>query len=92
MDKLSTNQGCIGCRRSTWGDADVNSRVPFYERLESLHRSTRELPRLTYWPAIAAIIDRMLMTALDTNRPIEEVVHAAAIEMRGLQRPAVSLH
>jgi multiple sugar transport system substrate-binding protein len=30
MDKLTTTSGAIGCRRSTWNDAEVNAAIPFY--------------------------------------------------------------
>ena len=41
MDKLTTTCGAIGCRRSTWCDAEVNRPIPFYRRMEKLHRRPR---------------------------------------------------
>ena len=61
MDKLLTLEGAIGCRKSTWRDADVNRVVPFYHRLESLHEGARELPRMANWAQLAAGIDRIVM-------------------------------
>ncbi len=44
MDKLTTLEGAIGVRRSTWGDEEVNRLIPFYHRLDALHEHARELP------------------------------------------------
>ncbi len=45
MDRLTTLEGAIGTRISTWHDDEVNARIPFFHRLEDLHRDARELPR-----------------------------------------------
>jgi multiple sugar transport system substrate-binding protein len=60
MDRLLTKEGAIGCRKSMWQDADVNRTIPFYSRLDALHTCARELPRLSEWPRIAAIIDELV--------------------------------
>ena len=41
MDKLTTLEGAIGCRLSTWSDAEVNQTIPFYHRLAELHQYAR---------------------------------------------------
>ncbi len=69
MDKLLTLEGAIGCRKSTWADADVNRTVPFYHKLAALHAGAREMPRLAGWQSIAAIIDGAVTAALDTDTP-----------------------
>lgn len=68
MDKLLTLEGAIGCRKSTWSDHDVNSAIPFYHALEGLHKSARELPRLSSWARIAAVLDDTIQQALRTDR------------------------
>ncbi|EQD29360.1 hypothetical protein B2A_14512 [mine drainage metagenome] len=69
MDKITTLEGAIGVRRSTWADAEVNRLVPFYHELDTLHAHARELaphPRLA---DIAHAIDALLARALDTDEP-----------------------
>lgn len=74
MDKLLTLEGAIGCRKSTWGDADVNATIPFYHKMESLHRVARELPRLSEWAKIAAVIDELVLAVINTEQPVAELV------------------
>jgi multiple sugar transport system substrate-binding protein len=77
MDRLLTLEGGIGCRKSTWRDAEVNSVVPFFHCLESLHADARELPRLTNWSDLAAVIDRMVLDAIDSEEPTAAIVQRA---------------
>ncbi len=77
MDKLLTLEGGIGCRRSTWTDADVNRTIPFYQRMEALHACARELPRMPDWPRIAEIIDRMVIAAIDSPEPVANILASA---------------
>lgn len=81
-DRLLTLEGGIGCRKSTWRDAEVNRAVPYYHRLEELHRNARTLPRKARWAELAAVIDRMVVDVISTNRPIEEIQQQAQREIR----------
>ena len=38
MDKLTTLEGAIGVRRSTWADPEINRLIPFFHKLEELQR------------------------------------------------------
>ena len=76
-DKLRTLGGVIGCRRSTWADPDVNRAIPFYREMAALHAHARELPRLTNWVDLSAIIDRMVLATITTSEPIEAIVREA---------------
>jgi multiple sugar transport system substrate-binding protein len=77
MDKLMTLAGGIGCRKSTWADAQVNAAIPFYHVLEALHEGARELPRLRRWSQLAEIIDRMVLDVIDTEESIANIVREA---------------
>jgi len=77
MDKLLTDEGAIGCRRSTWNDGEVTARVPLYTKLEELHSMARELPRRADWPEIAAKIDRVVLDVIDTVEPVDVIVRRA---------------
>lgn len=77
MDKLLTLQGGIGCRKSTWSDAEVNARIPFYHCLEELHQEARELPRRSNWSQLAAVMDGMLLDAINTANPTLDILERA---------------
>jgi multiple sugar transport system substrate-binding protein len=77
MDKLLTLEGGIGCRRSTWSNAEVNAVIPFYKELEVLHQGARELPRLKNWSQLAEVIDRMVLDAIDDQQPTAAIIKRA---------------
>jgi multiple sugar transport system substrate-binding protein len=92
MDKLLTLHGGIGCRKSTWSDPEVNSRIPFYHCLEQLHEEARELPRRRNWAQLSAVIDRTLLDAINTTEPTAEILERAQqladkLNVQGVQRP-----
>ncbi|MGB6430280.1 MAG: extracellular solute-binding protein [Candidatus Acidiferrales bacterium] len=87
MDKLLTLEGAVGCRKSTWGDADVNRMVPFYNRLDDLHAHARELPRLVEWPEIASVIDRMIVKATGTRDSAQKIAGEAQRELNHVSSP-----
>lgn len=74
MDKVTTQEGAIGCRRSTWADAEVNETVPFYHKLDDLHARARALPRTTGLPRQAEILDQMIKHAIETDRPSGDLI------------------
>lgn len=76
-DKRRTLDGVIGCRKSTWTDEEVNRTIPFYGQMEALHAHARELPRLTRWVELSAVVDRMVLKAINTGEPIESIVREA---------------
>jgi multiple sugar transport system substrate-binding protein len=80
MDKITTLNGGIGCRLSTWHDPDVNAMIPFYNQLEVLHRHTRELPRSRELPKLIHIIDNAVQSALNTREATESILRRAQEE------------
>lgn len=66
-DKLLTNEGGIGCRKSTWNDAEINKTIPFYHKLEMLHENALTLPQTPVWPKVAALIDEMVLEAIESH-------------------------
>ena len=77
MDKLTTQAGAIGCRRSTWSDAEVNAAIPFYWKIGQLHANAREIPRRADWPRIAGIIDGLITKTVTSPAPVEELLRVA---------------
>lgn len=82
MDLLTSTSGAIGCRRSTWQDPELNANIPFYHRLEELHRNAREIPLRADWPRIAAVIDELVTAAVRTSTPIPELLAQADAAFR----------
>ena len=81
MDKLLTLEGGLGCRRSTWSDTEVNAVIPFYHCLEGLHETARELPRLRNWAELAAVIDQMVLEAINGEEPTPTIIRRAQIRV-----------
>jgi multiple sugar transport system substrate-binding protein len=77
MDKLTTIEGAIGVRRSTWADAEVNGLIPFFHELEALHEHARELPAHPRLADIAHVIDDLLARATATSLPLEPLLREA---------------
>ena len=86
MDKLLTLEGGIGCRKSTWSDEEVNARIPFYHCLEELHEEARELPCRSDWSRLAAVIDAMVLDALDTEETTAEILQRAQQRANSVSR------
>lgn len=76
-DKLLTLEGGIGCRISTWKDAEINNVVPYYHKLAQLHECAKTLPQKSNWAAIAALIDEMVLAVLHTDEAVAEIVSIA---------------
>ena len=77
MDLLTTTEGGIGVRRSTWADPAVNRSVPFYHELDGLHAVARTLPRHPRLSEIAAAIDAMMTQAVTTDAPTASLLATA---------------
>jgi len=80
-DKLLTLEGGIGCRKSTWIDAEVNNVVPYYHKLEELHKNTRALPKLAHWPKVADVIDQLVLEVINTEKDIEDILNEAQLNL-----------
>jgi multiple sugar transport system substrate-binding protein len=74
MDRVTTLSGAIGCRKSTWTDAEVNCKIPFYHRLDVLHQRTREVPKRNDWAQIAHKIDALVTSTITTTIPVRQLL------------------
>ena len=68
MDRLTTTEGAIGVRRSTWNDPDIVARMPYYGRLDWLHDHAREMPVTRDLARISHIVDDLITVAVTTDR------------------------
>lgn len=75
-DKLLTNEGGIGCRKSTWNDSDINKTIPYYHKLSMLHENALTLPQTPVWPKVAELIDQMVLKAINGKIPSKELLEA----------------
>jgi multiple sugar transport system substrate-binding protein len=84
MDKLTTMEGAIGVRRSTWADPDVNRVVPYYHKLDSLHARARELPLHPRLADISHVVDDLLGRAVASDIPSSTLLEEAQRRVEGL--------
>lgn len=77
MDKLTTMEGAIGVRRSSWTDPDINAMVPYYHRLQWLHDHAREMPMTRHLSAISHVVDDMLGKAMTSDTPTRALLTEA---------------
>ncbi len=85
MDKLTTLEGGIGCRRSTWDDAEVNQAIPFYHQLAHLHQYARELPRSRELPRLVHVIDSAIQRALSSDEPSASILRQAQAQVSAIK-------
>ena len=86
MDKIVTDEGAIGVRRSTWAHPDVNRLIPYYHTLDDLHAQARALPIHPELSAISHVIDEMMGEAVTTDRPSAELLAVAQRRIEELVR------
>jgi multiple sugar transport system substrate-binding protein len=76
-DKLTTLNGAVGVRLSTWNDPEVIERVPIYAQLEQLSAAARTMPFCEDLPKLAEIVDQVTIEALTTNESSEAILTRA---------------
>lgn len=84
MDRLTTIEGAIGTRRSTWSDRRINAQIPYYGKLAMLHERARQMPRRADLAAFAEIVDAMLSRALATAIPTRQLLREAQHSIEGV--------
>jgi len=77
MDRLTTTEGAIGVRKSTWADPEINAQLPYYHRLEWLHEHAREMPVTPDLARISHIVDDLMTEAGTGDRPTADLLAAA---------------
>ncbi len=77
MDRITTLEGAIGTRQSTWTDTEINHQIPYYHSLEALHAQARELPRHPRLADISHVIDAMIATAITTDEASDNLLAGA---------------
>jgi len=83
MDRLTSLNGAVGVRLSTWRDAEVVGEIPLYNALEQLSATARTLPFCEDLPKLAEIINRVTIEALSSDERSEAILaraQASALE------------
>jgi len=80
-DKLLTLEGGIGCRISTWNDQEINKVIPYYHKLEMLHKEAKSLPQKSNWAQIASLIDEAVLKAMNTDIPSSILLQEAQLKI-----------
>ena len=86
MDKVTTLEGAIGVRRSTWADPEVNNLVPYYHKLDVLHARARELPLHPRLSDISHVVDDLLGRAVASDVPSAVLLDEAQRRVEELVR------
>lgn len=81
-DKLLTQEGGIGCRKSTWNDPEINKIIPFYHKLGMLHENALTLPQTPVWPKVAELIDQMVLKAINGVTPSGQLLEETQITIQ----------
>jgi len=84
-DKLLTTEGGIGCRKSTWKDKEINTLIPFYHKLEMLHENALTLPQTPIWPKVCEFIDHMVLKAINSDIPSEQLLKETQINIQKIE-------
>ncbi|MDB5675368.1 MAG: sugar transporter substrate-binding protein [Sphingomonas bacterium] len=77
MDRLTTSEGAIGVRRSTWADPEINATIPYYHRLDWLHEHARAMPVTPDLARISHIVDDMMTAAVTSDRATADLLAEA---------------
>lgn len=85
-DKALTLEGGIGCRLSTWNDAEMNKIIPYYHKLETLHVVAKMLPQHKNWAKIAQSIDQMVIAAINSDRDSATLIKIAQNQIEEIEK------
>ena len=66
-------------------ESQCYQQIPFFNQLEILHDHARELPDMPEWPAIAQVIDGIMISVATTETAISEILAAAQDKIEALQ-------
>ncbi len=82
MDRVVIQHGAVGVRLSSWRDAEVQSAVPAFRKIEEISAGARCLPRSAALPAFAQIVDGVIRTALESDEPSAAILKRADEQAR----------
>jgi multiple sugar transport system substrate-binding protein len=78
MDLVTSDEGNIGCRLSTWRDPGMQDRFPCYELIEETHRTVETLPPIPEYDAINEILNGLIDEVHTGAKSVDEALDEAA--------------
>jgi multiple sugar transport system substrate-binding protein len=76
-----THHGTVGCRLSTWRNADLQARIPVYREVEAISLGARQLPTGPAMASFAAVVDDLITRALTSNESSASILESAQREI-----------
>ena len=82
MDKVTSQAGGSGVRKSTWNDPEIRAQFQYYEVMERVHTGIDTLPALPQYPALNEVFSRMTWAAVTGTKSVTQALDDAAAECR----------
>jgi multiple sugar transport system substrate-binding protein len=87
MDRLTSLNGCVGTRLSTWRDPEIRATSPAYAAMEEVHQDLRSMPATVRLPLIVQILNEMVDDAINRRSAVPEALSRAAQRIGSLSGP-----
>jgi len=78
LDRVTSEEGAIGCRLSTWRDPGLQERFGAYRLMEETHRMVETLPAIPEYDAINEILNELIDDVHTRKKGVEEALDEAA--------------
>ena len=78
QDLVTSDEGNIGCRLSTWRDPGMQERFPCYALIEETHRTVETLPPIPEYDAINEILNELIDEVHTGEKRVDEALDEAA--------------
>ncbi len=78
QDLVTSDEGNIGCRLSTWRDPGMQERFPCYALIEETHRAVETLPPIPQYDAINEILNELIDEVHTGEKNVDEALDEAA--------------
>ena len=86
MDLVTSEEGGIGCRLSTWRDSGIQARFGAYRLMEETHRTVETLPAIPEYDAINEILNEQIDDVHTGTKGVDEALDEAAERADALLR------
>jgi multiple sugar transport system substrate-binding protein len=84
LDRITSSEGAIGCRLSTWRDDELQQKFPCYAALEKSHSVAEVLPTLPLTIELIDVLNRAIDDAHRGRMSVDSALTSAAREVDNL--------
>lgn len=84
MDRVTSVEGGIGCRLSTWRDEEIQEKFRCYQHIEETHENSEMLPSIPETTGIVAILNESIDEAHTRKKGVAEALEEAASRVNDL--------